>query len=346
MTNMTKDDAAPTQLKKSIIFLLLATAVSGIVAYWFVQRAAAPPLALSKVSIAVPTQPNSALVLLASAQGLFKKSGVEVASQPFIIGKEALQSVIDGHSDLAIVADVPYVLAVLGGNDIDILASISQARRSVAMVTRNDRGIKNLQDLRGKKVALLLGTNNAYFYDALLQVNKIPLNSVEVVGLNTPGIVKAFKDGSVDAAVIFQPFLAQIEQEMGDKIKIFYAEDLYSWRFLLVGKPGYIDAHPNEIRGILKGLTLADQAIDNDKQTARKLIGELVKVEASLMEKLFDPEDYVLSLDQALLLALDEQTRWALQRGLAKPGPVPNYLQRMKYKNLEAVAPAAVKIVR
>ena len=64
-----------------------------------------------------------------------------------------------------------------------------------------------------------------------------------------------------------------------------------------------------------------------------------------MMEKLFDPEDYFLSLDQAMLLALDDQTRWAMQQGLVKTTAVPNYLNFIRHKALSAVMPGAVKIV-
>ena len=42
------------------------------------------------------------------------------------------------------------------------------------------------------------------------------------------------------------------------------------------------------------------------------------------MRQLFDPQDYVISLDQALLLALEDQTRWAMKKGLTPNGPMPN----------------------
>jgi NitT/TauT family transport system substrate-binding protein len=63
------------------------------------------------------------------------------------------------------------------------------------------------------------------------------------------------------------------------------------------------------------------------------------------MAEMFDPEDYTVSLDQAMLLALDDQTRWAMQKGLVRTRPMPNYLHAMKYQNLETVLPSAVTIV-
>ena len=114
----------------------------------------------------------------------------------------------------------------------------------------------------------------------------------------------------------------------------------------MVGKPSFIDQHPDEIRRVLTALIEANEVIQMNPEAARKTVGEVVKLDDATMAKFFDPEDYVVTLDQAMLLALDDQTRWAMKRGIIKQGPVPNYVQVMKYQSLEAVRPSAVKVIR
>jgi NitT/TauT family transport system substrate-binding protein len=133
---------------------------------------------------------------------------------------------------------------------------------------------------------------------------------------------------------------------MGDKIKTFYAEKLFSMRFVLVGKAGYVDNHPQEVQRVLRALLAADASISADPVAARHIVGAALKVDDAMMAKMFDPQDFDVSLKQAQLLALEDQTRWAIAQGLAKPGPVPNYLTLMKYQHLEAVSPDSVQLVR
>lgn len=332
--------------KNRLTLLVLLILVIGLATLFLLRSPAVPPVSLTKVTIAVPTQINSAPMIVAFAQGLFQKQGLDVVNQPFLLGKEALKSVLDGQADLAVVADTPFMFALLNGNDIAILAGISQARRSLAIVARADHAIAAMPDLKGKTVAVTLGTNMHYFLDSMLQVHRVPLDQFARVDMKTPEVISAFKEGKVDAASMFQPFLAQLQTEMGDKMKTFYGEDVYAFRFLLVGKPTYIDSHPQEIQRILTALVEANQSILDNPVAARSAVGAVVKMDDATMAKLFEPEDYVLSLDQAMLLALDDQTRWAMKQGLVKPGPVPNYLNAMKYQNLEAVLPTAVKLIR
>lgn len=304
-----------------------------------------PPVALAKVTIALPNQISSAPLILAFAHGLFKQEGMEVVSQPSQLGIDALNSVLAGKADLAVVADTPLMFAVLNGADIAMITGISRGRRSLAIVTRNDRGIKTLQDLRGKSVGLTFGTNMPYFFDAMLQTYGISNTEIKQVNLKTAEVHQSIKDGSIDAAVMFEPFLTELKAEMRDSIKIFYGEDVYAFRFILAGKPAYIDSHPEEIRRILKALIAANQSIHADPEEARAAVGKAVKLDAKILKEIFNPEDFIISLDQAMLLALDDQARWAMRAGLVKPGPVPNFLEAMKYQDLEAVLPTAVTFI-
>lgn len=338
-------NTANTSFKKSAAWLILVALLGA--ATFLIYRQTAPPLApVSKVVLALPTQINSAPAIVAMEQGLFKTNGVEVVNQPFLLGKDALKSVLDGKANLAVVADTPFMFAALGGKDIAMIAGISQSRRALAIVTRNDRGISSIKDLQAKTVGVTKGTNLLYFLDAMLQVHGMASTSVNQLDLKVDDGIAAFKEGKADALVVFQPYLAQLEASMGDQIKVFYGEDVYAFRFLLVGKPTYIDSHQEEIQRILKALLAANQSIRADPLAARQAVGKAVKVGDAMMAKLFDPEDYILSLDQAMLLALDDQSRWAMQQGLVKTTAVPNYLSFMRHKALDAVMPGAVKIVR
>lgn len=327
-------------------FALLLVLAIGAAVWWGTHRTPAAVAPVGPVTLAMPTQINSAPAIVANAQGQFEKAGVRVGIQPFLLGKDALASVLDGKADLAVVADTPFMFARLGGKDIAMLAGISQARRALAIVARNDRGIRQVQDLAGKTIALTMGTNLPYFLEAMLQVHGVPSDQVILQDLKVDAAIAAFKAGQVDAAVVFQPFLASLQAEMGPQMTVFFGEDVYAFRFLLVGKPAYIDSHPQEVQRVLGALAAAAQAMRRDPAAARAAVGAVVKVDDATMAKLFDPEDYVVSLDQALLLALDDQTRWAMKRGLVKQGPVPNYLKAMKFQPLEAVLPSAIKIAR
>jgi NitT/TauT family transport system substrate-binding protein len=60
----------------------------------------------------------------------------------------------------------------------------------------------------------------------------------------------------------------------------------------------------------------------------------------------WDSHTFGVSLDQALLLALEDESQWAIKSGLTNAKKVPNYLDFIHLDGLQAVKPEAVRIVR
>ena len=52
-----------------------------------------------------------------------------------------------------------------------------------------------------------------------------------------------------------------------------------------------------------------------------------------------------MSLDQSLILALEDESRWAIKRGLVREMNIPNYLDFIYLDGLTSVKPEAVRIL-
>jgi ABC-type nitrate/sulfonate/bicarbonate transport system substrate-binding protein len=117
------------------------------------------------------------------------------------------------------------------------------------------------------------------------------------------------------------------------------------YRFLLVAKRAYIDAHGAQVQQLLTALRHSNDYIKNNPEPARTLLGAEVGMAPHLLQHAFDPTDFTLVLDQSLLLALSAQMRWANAKGLVKPGPVPSYREFVRAEPLNAVAPDANRMI-
>jgi NitT/TauT family transport system substrate-binding protein len=173
----------------------------------------------------------------------------------------------------------------------------------------------------------------------------VPADKVGLQDHSVSATLRAVKGGSADAAVMYQPHLAQLRQEMGNQVQVFFGEDVYAFRFLLVAKNDYISQHPQEIQRVLRALVAAVVYIKAQPQEARHIVAQAVKIDETTLAQVFDPQDYVISLDQALLTALEDQTRWAMQRGTTPKRPMPNFLNSIRHHDLKAVKPSAVRLV-
>ncbi len=113
----------------------------------------------------------------------------------------------------------------------------------------------------------------------------------------------------------------------------------------VLGKPSCGESHPQEVQAVLRALVAAQWAIRANLVEKRRTIGNALKIDDAMVAQLFQREDYAVSLDEAMLLALDDETRWAIRKGLVESRPMPNYLNAIKYEDLEAELPTAVTVV-
>ena len=328
---------------RALFILAVLTLVAG--ALWLSAIRPQSPPAPVPLTLAMPVQVSSSALFMAQERQLFPKHGLSVTLQPFQLGMQALQSVIDGKADLAFVADTPFVLAVLRGKQVAAVATVFQSRRSMALFARADSAIRAPDSLRGKTVGTVIGTNAAYFLDTLLDVHGIARDSVRIVGLRPEQLPAALASGQVDAVTVWHPDLARLEQEYRDGTTL-YGEDFFVYRFLLVGKKSYIDGHPAQIRRILATLDESHRQIKADPARARALVGERLGIAPALLARAFEPGDFSLALDQTLLLGLSDQTRWAMDKHIVPPQAFPDYLDFIRHGPLTALMPDANQMIR
>jgi len=331
---------------KAVTVMAAALLVAALAAWRLAPANAGRPAApVVPVTIALPEQLASGAVFAAQHQQLFLQNGLAVRQMRFLLGKQALQVVLDGGADFAIVADTPFMLAVLKGAPIAALATVYESRKTIAIVGHRARGISDTRSLGGKRVGTPFGTNAEFFLDTMLDVHGVSRASVELVNMTPEALVVAFRARQIDAMTVWNPDLSRLEGEFGSSMATIYGEDLFVYRFLLVAKQDYIAAHGPEVRQVLTALKQAVDFIKENPERARTLMGAAVGMAPHLLKHSFDPADYTLVLDQSLLLALSAQTRWATAKGLVKAGPAPSHLEFVRPEPLTAVAPDANRII-
>ena len=325
-----------------VIAGLIALLCSGL--FWLVRPVlSAPPAVIAKMTLALPTQISAGALFVATERNFFAEQGLAVTTSTHVLGREALQAVLLGKADLAVLADTPFMFAVMKGEKIATVATIFGSRKTLAVLGRKDRHITRAEDLDGKTIGTMFGTNAQYFLDGLLLAHGVPRNSVTVVDIAPESLEAALRDGRVDAITSFNPKLADA---VGERATTIYGEDLFVYRFMVVGKQSYIDSHPTEVRLLLAAIEQGNRFIHDQPASAKTAIGKAIGHSPALMTKYFEPNDFQITLDQSLLLSLGDQTRWAMRQRLVPDGPVPNYLDYVRQAPLDALQPSANKIIR
>jgi NitT/TauT family transport system substrate-binding protein len=298
-----------------------------------------------KITIAYSTASNAILVYIAFAKNYFKEEGLDATPQPHPFGKPALQSMLDGKADIATVGNTPTVLAIMNGREITTLAVIQTSNKNEAIVARRDRGIAKPADLKGKNIGLTLGTTGHFFVDSFLLVHDIDKKQVKIIDLKPDEMDAALITGKVDAVATWNPGLLQLKKKLGNSGIIFFGESLYTENFCVVAGQEYVKKNPAAIKKVLRALIKAETFVCEHPEESRRYVAEFIKADKALLDELWDIFTFRVVLDQALLVDFEDQTRWVIKNRLASGTDMPNYLDFIYIDGLEAVKPAAVRII-
>ena len=151
-------------------------------------------------------------LLLLKASGLLEKRleplGWRVEWRQFISGPPLMEALGAGAIDIGAAGDTPPIFAQAAGVPLVYLATEPLAPKGEAILVAADSPIKTLADLKGRKVAFNKGSNVHCLYIRALEKAGLQPGDVTPVYLAPPDGRAAFARGSVDAWVIWDPFLA------------------------------------------------------------------------------------------------------------------------------------------
>jgi NitT/TauT family transport system substrate-binding protein len=298
-----------------------------------------------KIVIADGSSINSAPLYVALKNGYFRQEGLSVVCRLFPSGKAALEAVRRGEGDLATVADVPIMYAVLEGAPLAVIAVISEAFRESALVARRDRGIQTAKDLAGKRIGVIPGTVTEFFLDDFLIFNRIPRERVHLIPLPPERIPEALERGEIDGAVAWNPLIGKLQERWGDNLNIQYGKGGYRMLWNLTGLKNRVAADPGAMQKILRALMRGVVFIQERPVDARKIAAGYLGLREAQIGALWSNYHFQVSLPSLLLMNLENQARWAIRNKSAHQARVPNFLPNFYFEGLTALDPEAVTII-
>ena len=277
---------------------------------------------LAESSLAVP----SAVTFIAREKGFWRDKGLEVQAVPFAAGRLAFDAVLAGKADLATVAETPLVLAAFRNQDFKILCTIMKSDKEMKVIARKNAGVSKPADLKGKKVATLVGSNADFFMEAFLASQGIKRSEVEVVNLNPPDMVTALLNGDIAAAFTWQPHIWNAQKRLGNQALIFPNNGIYKEGFHVVTSGAFAEKHPELIEKVLRGLVEAAEFARSHRDEAIAIVADQVKVPAEGIREFWSDFDFTAELSREVINSMKAQGAWAMEAKVAPAGaPLPDF---------------------
>ncbi|EJM97906.1 sulfonate ABC transporter substrate-binding protein [Herbaspirillum sp. YR522] len=144
--------------------------------------------------------------------------GASVKWVGFTAGPVQLEALGAGSIDFGDVGEAPPVFSQAAGTPLVYVAATVARPRVEAVLVPGGSAIRQVADLKGKRVAFNKGSNVHYFLVKLLEKHGLRVGDVSPVFLAPADARAAFERGVVDAWVIWEPYLAAAEQTLQARI--------------------------------------------------------------------------------------------------------------------------------
>lgn len=164
-------------------------------------------------------QKSAATLVLLKGEGTLEKRleplGVKVRWVEFPAGPQLLEGLNVGSIDFGFVGEAPPIVAQAAGANFVYVGYEGEAGAAESLLVQKDSPIRSVKELKGKRVALNKGSNVHYFLVKVLQQNGLQYSDVNVSFLTPADARAAFERGAIDAWVVWDPFVAAAETQLG-----------------------------------------------------------------------------------------------------------------------------------
>jgi sulfonate transport system substrate-binding protein len=245
--------------KRLTLGLLSAVLTGALVAATTLQPLSAS--AQSKSVVRIGYQKYGTLTLL-KARGTLDKQlaarGVDVKWTEFPAGPQLLEGLNVGSVDFGKVGETPPIFAQAAGANLVYVANEPPAPVGEAIIVPKTSTLKSVADLKGKKIVLNKGSNVHYLLVKALEKAGIDYKDIQTVYLPPADARAAFERGSVDAWVIWDPFFAAAEKQLGARVLVDGKGLVSNHQFYLAARP-YAEKNPEILKIITDELVKVDE---------------------------------------------------------------------------------------
>jgi sulfonate transport system substrate-binding protein len=197
--------------------------------------------------------------------------GWAVTWTEFQAGPQLLESLNVGATDFGLVGEAPPIFAQAAGANIVYAGFEPASPKNEAIIVPKDSPIRTVTDLKGKRVALNKGSNVNYLIVRALEANALTYGDIVPAYLAPADARAAFERGSVDAWVIWDPYYAAAELNLGARAVADGTGLAPNVSFYMASRP-VAERNSEALKAVLAAVDEIDVWIrDNRKQYAIEL---------------------------------------------------------------------------
>jgi sulfonate transport system substrate-binding protein len=223
-------------------------------------------------------QPGHTLILIPKIHGWleeeFAKEGIKIEYQKFISGPPIIEAFAGGRLDFGTTGDQPAIQARANNIDLKAVSVYTSGYRNYGLVVPPGSDIKTPRDLKGKKVAITVGSVGHQLLYLYLKSVGLTVKDLQLVNLQPSDMKAALATRTIDAVVTWEPFISSFESDKVG-VHVLDAKGIKNVVNVTLVTGSFAKEYPDVVRRILKIHARAEKWIrDNPKKTVELVTKE------------------------------------------------------------------------
>lgn len=260
-----------------------------------------------EISIGYQPGINHTLLIVAKNKGWFdeefKKDNIKIKFQSFVSGPPMIEAFAGGRLDIGQAGDQPSIQAKANNTDIKGIGVYAQGYKLNSILAATGSNIKSAKDLKGKKVAVTVGSSAHMLLNRYLASAGLKQSDIQLVNLQPTDIKTSFTSKDIDAAIVWEPYASSIEAEntaykIGDGTNFKYEVNL-----ILVNN-SFAKENPAIIKRLLKVYEKSEKWVKANPDKTADIISKELKLTKAVAAKGLAKEDLDITLNDEVVKSL------------------------------------------
>ena len=222
--------------------------------------------------------------------GIFKKNGLDIDASAFAGDAKMQQAMAADSIDIGI-GSGPAMAFIAKGAPIKGVAAMAGRQLLLTLAVRSDDSVKNVADLKGKKVGVsTVGSLTYWVTDELSRQQGWGVGGIQVVPVGTfKSMLAALKTKQIDGMVTDVATAYEMEKNGEGKVVFRFGELVRDFHIhVIFATTKAIASRPDAIRAFLKGWFETIAFMRKNKANTVEIAKEIMETDATIAGRVYD----------------------------------------------------------
>ncbi|MBD2297117.1 sulfonate ABC transporter substrate-binding protein [Nostoc sp. FACHB-87] len=244
-------------------------------------------------------------LILLKTKGVLEKrfapEGKSVEWIEFPAGPQLLEAMNVGSIDFGHVGESPPIFAQAAGAALTYVAGIAPSPAGSAILVPENSPIKQLSDLKGKKIAFQKGSSAHLLLVQALEKGGVKYSEIEPKYLPPADARAAFVKGSIDAWVIWDPFYAAAQKATNARVLVD-GTGINKQGGYYIGSRKFVTENPQSVKAILEEIQKLEEWSAQNRDEVAQTLAPVLGIDLETMKKATSRRSFgVVPIDDNLI---------------------------------------------